>query len=69
MYNIAAGLGVASAYTWIYTVVVLIFVGIALLLLGSREKKEEVKLSSIQKLNFERIKLKRDSVIEEVNNG
>lgn len=69
MYNIAAGLGLASAYTWIYTMVVLIFVGIALLLLSSREKKQEVKLSSIQKLNFERIKLKRDTVIEEVNNG
>ena len=69
MYNIAAGLGVASAFTWIYTIVVLVFVGIALLLLGSREKKQEVKLSSIQKLNFERIKLKRDSVIEEVNHG
>jgi ABC-type sugar transport system permease subunit len=69
MYNIAAGLGVASAFTWIYTVVVLIFVGVALLLLGTREKKEEVKLSSIQKLNFERIKLKRDTVGKEVNNG
>jgi ABC-type sugar transport system permease subunit len=69
MYNIAAGLGVASAFTWIYTIVVLIFVGIALLLLGTKEKKQEVKLSSIQKLNFERIKLKRDTVIEEVNNG
>lgn len=69
MYNIAAGLGVASAFTWIYTIVVLIFVGVALLLLGTREKKEEVKLSSIQKLNFERIKLKRDTVVKEVNNG
>jgi len=69
MYNIAAGLGVASAFTWIYTIVVLIFVGVALLLLGTREKKVEVKLSSIQKLNFERIKLKRDTVVKEVNNG
>jgi len=69
MYNIAAGLGVASAFTWIYTIVVLIFVGVALLLLGTREKKAEVKLSSIQKLNFERIKLKRDTVVKEVNNG
>jgi len=69
MYNIAAGLGVASAFTWIYTIVVLLFVGVALLLLGTREKKAEVKLSSIQKLNFERIKLKRDTVVKEVNNG
>ena len=69
MYNIAAGLGVASAFTWIYTIVVLIFVGVALLLLGTREKKAEVKLSSIQKLNFERIKLKRDTVVKEVKNG
>lgn len=69
MYNIAGGLGLASAYTWIYTLVVLIFVGIAMLLLSKREKKQEVKLSSIQRLNFERIRNKRDLVSEEVNNG
>ncbi len=68
MYNFGAGLGLASAYTWIYTLVVLFFVGIALLLLGTKEKAETVKLSSIQRLNFEQIKAKRDSVSKEVNN-
>jgi len=69
MYNFGAGLGLASAYTWIYTIVVIIFVGIAILILSTREKKQVVKLSSIQRLNFERMKTKRDTVSEEDNNG
>ncbi len=67
MYNFESGLGLASAFTWIYTIVVIIFVSIALLIFTKREKKFDVKLTSIQRLNFDRIKAKRDSVIEEVN--
>ncbi len=69
MYNFAAGLGLASAYTWIYTMIVLFFVGIAMLIFKTRDNQKEVKLTSIQRLNFERMKAKRDLAKKEVKNG
>lgn len=62
------GLGLASAYTWIYTIIVLVFVGIAIILLRTKGDKIDIKLSSIQRLNFERIKAKRDLAREEGKN-
>lgn len=70
IYNSAAGLGLTSAYTWIYTVVVLLFVGIALLLLRDKDKTKGVKLTSIQRRTFEQMKAKRDAaIVSEVSNN
>ncbi len=52
MYNFAAGLGLASAYTWIYTFVVIIFVAVAMLILGQRDKQKEIKLTSLQRQKY-----------------
>ncbi len=59
MYNFQGGLGLSSAYALVYTMVVLLFVGIAFLVLGTKREKIEVKLTSIQKRNFEMIREKR----------
>ena len=66
IYNPAGGLGIASAFSWIYTIVVLIFVAAALLLLNSRDKSKEIKLTSIQRRAFEQLKARRDATLEEV---
>ena len=66
MYNFQGGLGLSSAYSLVYTLVVLVFVGFAFLLLGTKGDKKVVTLSSIQRRNFEMIREKRDSQ-EEVN--
>jgi len=55
MYNFAAGLGLASAYTWIYTMVVLLFVGIAMLVLKSNDKSADIKLTTIQRRNYQQM--------------
>lgn len=60
MYNIAGGLGLASAYTWIYTIFVLLFVGAALLLLTTREKSAGTKLTSIQRKKFQELIARRE---------
>lgn len=65
MYNSAAGLGLTSAYTWVYTLVVLMFVGIAILLLGTRNTDKNVKLTSIQRRQFEMLKARRDEQVKE----
>ena len=64
MYNSAAGLGLTSAYTWVYTLVVLAFVGIAMFLLGRSDKVKNVKLTSIQRRQFEMLKARRDQTTE-----
>jgi len=69
MFNFSTGLGLASTYALIYTITVLLFVGIAMILFRNKDKNTDIKLSSIQKLNFERIKEKRDTANEEVQNG
>jgi len=69
MYNFEGGLGLSSAYALIYTLVVLTFVGIAFLVLGTKSDKVDIKLSSIQKRNFEMIKQKREEKKEVINNG
>jgi ABC-type sugar transport system permease subunit len=69
MYDLASGLGLASAYTWVYTLVVLFFVLVALFIFGSREKKTEIKLTSIQRLNFDRMRNQIAQGNEEVNHA
>lgn len=59
MYNYQGGLGLSSAYALVYTIVVLIFVGLAFLVLSTKRDKQEVRLTSIQKRNFEMIRQKR----------
>lgn len=63
IYSPASGLGLTSAYTWIYTVVSLSFVGFAFLLLKDKREKG-IKLSSIQRRTFEDMKKKRDAGLE-----
>lgn len=64
MYNFQGGLGLSSAYSIVYTFVVLVFVGLAFLVLGTKPDKNVVNLSSIQRRNFEMIRQKRESVSE-----
>ena len=65
MYQIGSGLGLASAFAWLYSIVVLIFVGGAILLLGTREKKKELKLTSIQRKNYQNLLERRRRLEEE----
>lgn len=65
MYNTAGGLGLASAYTWVYTLIVLVFVGLAMLLLGSRERNKDTKLTSIQRATYQQIIERRQLIKEE----
>ncbi len=53
MYNFQGGLGLASSYAFVYTLVVLLFVGIAMIVLRTKSDNVDVKLSSIQKKRFE----------------
>lgn len=69
MYNFEGGLGLSSAYALIYTLVVLLFVGIVFLVLGTKRDKVDVKLSSIQKRNFEMIQQKRQVEKEVTSRG
>ena len=69
MFNFSTGLGLASAYALIYTLTVLVFVGFAMILFRDKDRNKDIKLSSLQKQNFEMIKKKRDLVAEEVQNG
>ncbi|PKL00555.1 MAG: hypothetical protein CVV56_05390 [Tenericutes bacterium HGW-Tenericutes-1] len=59
IYTSAAGIGLASTFAFIYTIVVFALVGIAYLLLGRPEKIKQVTLSSIQRLNMENIAKRR----------
>jgi len=55
IYFSGAGIGVASTFAFIYSIVVFALVGIAYLLLGKPEKVKQVHLSSIQRQNMEDI--------------
>lgn len=59
IYTSAAGIGLASTFAFIYTLVVFALVGVAYLLLGRPEKIKHVTLSSIQRLNMENIAKRR----------
>lgn len=61
MYNQRSGLGLTSAFTWVYTLVVLSFVGIAMLLLGGSDREKGIKLTSIQRRQFEQLRAKREA--------
>ena len=67
MYNTAGGLGLASAYTWVYTIFVLLFVGIALLLLGTGNKSKGPKLTSIQRKAYQNLIARREQLEQEAN--
>ena len=66
MYNTGGGLGIASAYTWIYTIFVLLFVGVALLLLSTSEKNKGPKLTSIQRKNYQNLIARRERIAQEL---
>ncbi len=53
MYNTSGGLGLASAYTLIYTLVVLVFVLAAMFILGEKRDKKEIKLTSFQRKAYQ----------------
>ncbi len=55
IYFEGAGIGVASTFAFIYSIVVFALVGFAYLLLGKPEKVKQVHLSSIQRQNMEDI--------------
>jgi ABC-type sugar transport system permease subunit len=55
IYFFGAGIGVASTFAFIYSIVVFALVGVAYLLLGRPEKIKQVHLSSIQRQNMEDI--------------
>ncbi len=59
IYTEAAGIGLASTFAFIYSLVVFLLVGIAYFLLGRPEKIKHVTLSSIQRLNMENIAKRR----------
>jgi len=67
MYNQSGGLGLSSAYTWIYTLIVLLFVGVAFLLLATRDKSKGIKLTSIQRKNYRELIARRELMAEEAN--
>jgi oligogalacturonide transport system permease protein len=59
IYTSAAGIGLASTFAFIYSIVVFMLVGVAYLLLGKPEKVKEVTLSSIQRKGMEDIAKRR----------
>ena len=68
MYNYEGALGLSSAYAIVYTLVVLVFVGLGFLVLGTKPDKKEIKLTSIQRRTFEMIRSKRETRAEVANN-
>jgi ABC-type sugar transport system permease subunit len=64
MYNFQGGLGLSSAYSIVYTIVVLLFVGVTFLVLGTKPDKKVVNLSSIQRRSFEMMMNRRDALKE-----
>jgi ABC-type sugar transport system permease subunit len=66
IYDTAAGIGLASTFAFIYTLVVFLLVGIAYLLLGKPEKTKAIRLSSIQRDSLERVQKKRLAKIKKV---
>lgn len=59
IYDTAGGIGLASTFAFIYTIVVFLLVGIAYLLLGRQEKTKQLNLSSIQKASLLAVQAKR----------
>ena len=59
IYSRGAGIGLASTFAFIYSLVVFILVGIAYLLLGKPEKTKQIKLSSIQEKSMQDVAKKR----------
>jgi ABC-type sugar transport system permease subunit len=66
IYDTAAGIGLASTFAFIYTLVVFMLVGIAFLLLGKPEKTKAIHLSSIQRASLERVQKKRLAKVKKV---
>jgi oligogalacturonide transport system permease protein len=60
MYNLDGGLGLSSAYTWLMSIVTLVFVGLAFWILGDKKDKNDIKLTSVQRAQFEAIKKHRE---------
>lgn len=59
IYDTAAGIGLASTFAFIYSLVVFALVGFAFLLLGREEKAKQIHLSSIQRESLEAVRRKR----------
>jgi multiple sugar transport system permease protein len=53
MYNFQGGLGLASSYAFVYTLVVLIFVGVGMFILRTKPDNLDIKLTSVQRHRFE----------------
>lgn len=64
IYANGIGFGLASTFAWLYTIVMLIFVGIAFLLFGREKKIKQKKLTSIQKARLEAIFEKKKLEVE-----
>ena len=59
IYSRGAGIGLASTFAFIYSIVVFLMVGVAYLLLGKTEKVKVIKLSSIQQASLQSVAKKR----------
>lgn len=62
MYNTAGGLGLASAYTLIYTLVVMVFVFAGMFLLGEKKDKKEIKLTSFQRKAYQNMLSRKEKM-------
>lgn len=67
IYARGAGIGLASTFAFIYSMVVFLLVGIAYLLLGRPEKTKVMKLSSIQQASLLSVAKKRSEMKKGVN--
>ncbi|MFH0993548.1 MAG: sugar ABC transporter permease [bacterium] len=60
IYDRGGGIGIASTFATIYTLVVFALVGIAFLLLGRPERTKKIELSSIQRERMEALAVRRE---------
>lgn len=61
IYNRGTGIGLASTFAFLYSLVVFLLVGVAYLLLGRPDKTKKIALSSIQTKSLEEVARKRAS--------
>ncbi|MGL4373162.1 MAG: carbohydrate ABC transporter permease [Turicibacter sp.] len=79
MYNTVGGLGLASAYAWIYSLVILIFIGIAYLLFREKPEKDKKKKQKQYERQLEKLhryqekevgkKIKTEKISKKVSKG
>lgn len=68
IYNTVGGLGLASAYAWIYSVIILMFIGIAFLLFREKPEKEQKKKQRQYERQLEKLKKHQDKEVQKISN-